>query len=285
LIGAVFQYTPDTNANFNALNTEVKHNFRNGVLVDFLYTYSKSIDEVSSEGPGYGTNQTYPTVLSTERGPSDYDATHNLRVVGLWDLPIFRNRDDWQGRILGGWEVNGDFQFHSGFPWTPVATNNCNITLGSATICPLRPVAVLHDPKNNSDTNSFLPPVSGSNFPNGSTYYYDVATSGFPAFKRNNERGPRFSQFDFSFVKNFGLPPMKFVGETSKIQLRMNIYNAFNKLNLAPFTFQGQSTTISYGNNCVGSPALCTPIANPAFGVAQYGLAGRVIELEGRFVF
>src|ERR1700693_3815252 len=285
LIGAVFQYTPDTNANFNALNTEVKHNFRNGVLVDFLYTYSKSIDEVSSEGPGYGTNQTYPTVLSTERGPSDYDATHNLRVVGLWDLPIFRNRDDWQGRILGGWEVNGDFQFHSGFPWTPVATNNCNITLGSTTICPLRPVAVLHEPKDNSGTNAFLPPASGSNFPNGSTYYYDVATSGFPAFKRNNERVPRFSQFDFSFVKNFGLPPMKFVGETSKIQLRMNIYNAFNKLNLAPFTFQSNSTTISYGNNCVGKPPLCEPIANPNFGIATSGLAGRVIELEGRFVF
>jgi len=78
---------------------------------------------------------------------------------------------------------------------------------------------------------------------------------------------------------------MKFVGETSKIQLRMNIYNAFNKLNLAPFTFQSNSTTISYGNNCVGKPPLCEPIANPNFGIATSGLAGRVIELEGRFVF
>ncbi len=285
LIGAVFQFTPDINANFNALNTEVKRNFRNGLLVDFLYTYSKSIDEVSAEGPGYGTNQTFPTVLATERGPSDYDATHNVRVVGLWDLPIFRGRNDWQGRILGGWEVNGDFQFHSGFPWTPLATNNCNLTLGAATICPLRPIGVFTSPGNKSDTNAFLPPVSGSNFPNGSTAYYDVTASGFPAFKRNNQRGPRFSQFDFSFVKNFGLPSMKFVGESSKIQLRMNIYNAFNKLNLAPFTFQSQSTTITYGNNCVGTPPVCTPIANPNFGIATSGLAGRVIELEGRFVF
>ncbi|MGA8409459.1 MAG: TonB-dependent receptor [Candidatus Acidiferrales bacterium] len=285
LIGAVFQFTPDTNANFNALNTEVKRNFRNGLLIDFLYTYSKSIDEVSAEGPGYGTNQTYPTVLSTERGPSDYDATHNLRIVGLYDLPIFRGRTDWKGNILGGWEVNGDFQFHSGFPWTPVATNNCNLTLGSATICPLRPIGVLTAPGDKHDTNAFLPPASGSNFPDSGTAYYDVTASGPPAFNRNNERGPRFSQFDFSFVKNFGLPAMRFVGESSKIQLRMNVYNAFNKLNLSPFTFQSNSTTITYGNNCSGTPVVCTPAPNPNFGIATNGLAGRTVELEGRFVF
>lgn len=285
LIGAVFQFTPDTNADYNALLTEVKRNFHNGLLMDFQYTYSKSIDEVSSEGPGYGTNQTYPTDLATERGPSDFDATHNLRVVGLYDLPIFRGRTDWEGNVLGGWEVSGDFQFHSGFPWTPVATNNCNLVLGAATICPLRPIGILATPGDNHDTNAFLPPASGSNFPNGSTAYYDVTASGFPAFNRNHERGPRFSQFDFSFVKNFGLPATKFTGESSKIQLRMSVYNLFNKLNLAPFTFQGQSTTVAYGNNCTGSPAVCTPIANPNFGIATAGLAGRTVELEGRFVF
>lgn len=78
---------------------------------------------------------------------------------------------------------------------------------------------------------------------------------------------------------------MKFIGESSEIQLRMNVYNLFNKLNLAHFTFQSQSTTVGYGNNCTGSPAVCTPIANPNFGIATTGLAGRTVELEGRFVF
>jgi hypothetical protein len=41
---------------------------------------------------------------------------------------------------------------------------------------------------------------------------------------------------------------------------------------------------ISYGNNCVGSPPLCTLIANPNFGIPTSELTGRVIELEGRFV-
>lgn len=286
LIGAVFQFTPDTNANYNALLTELKKTFKNGFLIDAQYTYSKSIDEISAEGPGYDTNQTFPTDLATERGPSDYDATHNFRIVGLYDLPIFRNQSNWQGRILGGWEINGDFQFHSGFPWTPVAVNNCNVTLGAATICPFRPIGVYTQQNNNHDSNAFLPDGLDNNFPGGSTTYFNVTSGGFPAFNRNAERGPRFSQFDFSFVKSFGLPSMKFVGESSKIQLRMNVYNAFNKLNLAPFTFQSQSTTVAYGNtSCTGTPAVCVPIANPNFGIATLGLAGRVVELEGRYVF
>jgi len=284
-ISAPFEFIPGANANFNALNTEVKRNFRKGFLVDFLYTYSKSIDIVSSEGPGFNTNPTYPLDLRTERGPSDYDATHNLRLYGLWDLPIFRDRHDFMGNVLGGWELNGDFQFHSGFPWTPVASNNCFV-LGVQFLCPVRPDSYAGGAGNNSSTDTFLPPHT-NNFPNGSTSYFGTTgpIPSFPGIGRNSFRGPRFSQFDFSFVKNFGLPPAKFIGENSKIQLRMNIFNAFNKLNLAPFTFDSPSTVVTYYNNCVGSPPVCTPVANPNFGYATTGLAGRVIELQGRFVF
>lgn len=278
-ISAPFRFIPGANANFNALNTEVKRNFRNGLLLDVLYTYSKSIDIVSEEGPGFNTNPTYPTDMHTERGPSDFDATHNFRAVGLWDLPIYRNRHDLAGNLLGGWEINGDFQFHSGFPWTPVASNNC-FTLGVQFLCPVRPTAYTGAAGDNASTDAFLP-LQKNNFPNGSTSYFTTTAPipSFPGIGRNSFRGPRFSQFDFSFVKNFGLPSGKFIGENSKIQLRMNIFNAFNKLNLAPFTFDSPSTVITYFNNGT------TPAANPNFGVATLGLAGRVIELEGRFVF
>jgi len=280
LISAPFEFIPGANANFNALNVDAKRTFRSGFLVDFLYTYSKSIDIVSAEGPGFNTNPTYPLDLNTERGPSDYDATHNLRVYGLWDLPIFRDRHDFAGRVLGGWEINGDFQFHSGFPWTPVASNNC-FTLGVQFLCPVRPTAYAGGAGDDSTTDAFLPP-NPNNFPNGSTSYFttDAPIPSFPGIGRNSFRGPRFSQFDFSFVKSFGLPSARLIGENSKIQLRMNLYNAFNKLNLAPFTFDSASTVITYFNSSAGVPQ-----ANPNFGYATSGLAGRVMELQGRFVF
>ena len=71
---------------------------------------------------------------------------------------------------------------------------------------------------------------------------------------------------------------MGFIGEGAKIQLRMTAYNAFNKLNLAPFSFGSTSTTIT---SCCGS----APVANPLFGTATAGLAGRVLELQARFSF
>ncbi len=279
LIGAVFNFTPDTTANYNALVTELEHRFGHGFQATVNYTYSKSLDEVSAEGPGFVTNQTYPVDDSTEYGPSDYDATHYFRAWGIWDLPVFRARHDWIGRIAGGWELNPIFEFHSGFPWTPVSSNDCMLVLGAATICPIRPIGYLGDAGSNSATSAFLPPTA-SNFPNGATSYFNVNGFGFPGVGRNSFRGPRFSSLDFSAAKNFGLPTLPFFGEGARIELRANFYNALNKLNLAPFTFGSTSTTISYGNNSSGVP---TP--NPLFGTASTGLAGRVVELQARLSF
>ncbi len=287
-INNVFTFVPDVNANFNALNTQLEHRFSHGFSISALYTYSKSIDDLSFEGPGFVTNQTFPTNLAEERGPSDYDMTNNFRVVGLWDLPILRNRHDLVGNLFGGWQLNGDFQYHSGFPWTPVADNTCPV-IGTNGLCPIRPIGYAGGAGTSQSTSSFVAP-SSSNFPKGGTNYFTLATSTTPdvipepGIGRNTFRGPRFSQFDFSMMKQFGLPKMRFVGEGSKIELRINVFNAFNKLNLQPFVFGSSSTVVSFGNTTNAS-GQTVPVPNPQFGLATGGLAGRVVELSGRFRF
>ena len=284
-VNQVFNFTPDTNSSFNALNSQLEHRFHHGVSTNIQYTYSKSIDQISAEGPGFVTNQTYPINDHTERGPSDYDATHNFRAYAVWDLPIFRTRKDFLGKMVGGWQLNGIYQFHSGFPWTPVASNLCPV-LGATSLCPVRPIAYNGGAANNYDTSAFLPPTSG-NFPamaTGTTIpYFTLQTTGTtpapPGIGRNTFRGPRYQDVDLTVAKEFGLPTMKFIGEGAKIQLRMTAYNAFNKLNLAPFSFGSTSTTISSNNN--GG----TPLPNPLFGTATSGLAGRVLELQVRLSF
>jgi len=287
----VFTPTPDTTANFNALNTQLEHRFRHGLTANVMYTYSKSIDEISAEGPGFTTNQTFPISNATEYGPSDYDATHNLRVFGVWELPIARDQKTILGKIVGGWELNGIYQFHSGFPWTPVASNLCPV-LGATSLCPVRPISYNGGAGDNHDTNAFLPPTS-SNFPaisvaNAVNPYFTLQTTGttpdFPGIGRNGFRGPRFNDIDLGIAKQFGLPSMKFFGENAGIELRMNLYNAFNKLNLAPFTFGSTSTVISSSQTTTANGAI-VPLANPLFGTATAGLAGRVVELQARFRF
>ena len=282
-INNVYTFTPDTDANFNALNMQLEHRFTHGFLANVLYTYSKSIDQLSSEGPGFGTNQTFPTDQKTEFGPSDFNATNYLRIYGLWDLPILRGRHDFAGKVLGGWQLNGTFLFHSGFPWTPVTNNVCPV-IGSGNVCPIRPLGFSGGAGSSDSNTSFIKP-STSNFPNGSTSYFTLPTNlapdqiPFPGIGRNSFSGPRYSGFDFSLAKQFGLPRLPVLGESSKIELRMNAYNAFNKLNVAPFTFGSSSTVISY---CCGSG---TPQANPQFGIGTNGLSGRVLELQGRLTF
>jgi len=284
-LNQIFDFTPDTNTSFNALTAQGEHRFRHGVSANIQYTWSKSLDQLSAEGPGFVTNQTYPIDDRTERGPSDYDATHNFRAYGVWDLPIFSTRNDFMGRVLGGWELNGIYQFHSGFPWTPVADNVCPV-IGASSLCPLRPIAYNGGAGDNHDTSAFLPPIS-SNFPaitSGTNPYFTLQTSGttpdFPGIGRNSFRGPRYQDIDLSILKNFRLPTMKVIGEGANIQLRMTAYNAFNKLNLAPFSFGSTSTIISYYNSSPGVPA-----AQQLFGTATTGLAGRVVELQARFSF
>jgi hypothetical protein len=65
--------------------------------------------------------------------------------------------------------------------------------------------------------------------------------------------------------KKTGLPA--FMGEGSFLELRANVFNAFNNLNLNPFRF------------------FAPLIEDQNFGRADRGLAGRVIELQGRLNF
>src|SRR2546425_12339329 len=101
---AVFIPTSDVNSNYNSLNMRLRRQFDRGFLFDFYYRYSKSIDQLSSEGPGAQTNQTDPARPQNEHGPSDFDTKHYVSVFGLWDLPVFRTRADWIGRAFGGWQ-------------------------------------------------------------------------------------------------------------------------------------------------------------------------------------
>jgi hypothetical protein len=279
---AVYLPTSDVNSNFNALNARLRRQFNHGVLFDVQYRYSKSIDQLSNEGPGAQTNQTDPAHPQTEHGPSDFDSKHYISFTTLWDLPLFRSRTDWAGKLLGGWQINGILSAHTGFPWTPTTCVIQSVPITNAfNICPTRPTALLQQPGRDTSNSVFLVPDSNfpgivhsgncdpKNGPLGGLPYFDICHPGTPGIGRNSFRGPNYFGLDFSVMKQFGLPSMKVVGENAKIELRGNFFNAFNKLNLQPINFNSDQNRIE----------------NSRFGQSPGGLAGRVIEFQARFVF
>jgi hypothetical protein len=265
---AVYIPTPDVNANYNALNARLSRRFSRGYQFDAIYRWAKSIDTLSNEGPGAVTNQTFPQDLRQERGPSDYDVKHSLTVSGLWDLPIFRGRNDVFGKALGGWQINGILTAHTGFPWTP-HTGQCVRSPGSQDfICPSRPTHYFGGALSDTSNDAFIRP--GGNFPGGGLKYFDPNNPGgllIPGIGRNSFRGPKYFAVDLSVAKRTGLPSFLHLREGAFLEIKANFFNAFNSLNLVPFGF-------------------FTPtVDDQNFGRAEKALAGRVVEFQGRFSF
>jgi hypothetical protein len=258
---AVYFPLPDINTNYHGSNFRLGREFSDGFRFDATYRFSKSIDAGSGEFGG-ATNQTYPIDLGSERGPSDFDARHYLVLSGLWDLPFFSNRNDWLGFLLGGWQFNGIFTGHSGFPWTPKTGRALSIPA----LAPTRPTGFLGQPLSERSDEAFMRP--GGNFPGGGRLYFDIENQGPPGIGRNSFRGPSYSSADFSLVKQFTLS--KVLGEQGGLEIRANFFNAFNSLNLEAFSFSSPGTFVE---------------DDFFFGRSERGLAGRVIELQARFDF
>ncbi len=264
----VFFVQPDVNANFNALNARLERRFSHGFQFNANYRWAKSMDTLSYEGPGFVTNQTFPQDLSTERGPSDYDVRHYFVVSGLWDLPIFRTRNDFIGKVFGGWQLSSIVTRNTGFPWTPVTNRPALITPGGRRLSPIRPISYLGGALDDSSDESFIRP--GGNFPGGGEKFFVITGAAQrPGIGRNSFRGPQYFSVDLSVGKQTGLPTFLGLGEEAKLDIRFNFFNAFNQLNLQHIQFGSAGALIE----------------NPNFGRSPAGLAGRVVEFQARFSF
>ncbi|MGA3043829.1 MAG: TonB-dependent receptor, partial [Bryobacteraceae bacterium] len=270
----------DSNESYNALNTQLRRNMRNGVAMSFVYTYSKGLDQVSNgDLADSNANQTNPAKNSTEWGPADYDARHRIVATALWNVPKVHLSNKAASALVNGWQANGTYTWHTGFPYTPVTYNlsTSAYVLGSGVVSPTRPLQYYGGVVNGCSDNLFM---NGSDFPNrgtggtaGGTNYFNTTPPAnshayMPGIGRNSFRGPCYQDVDISAAKEFAYD----LGDHhTMLRFQANMYNAFNILQLEPIT---------NGNANPGAN-----INNQYFGYAQGADAGRVIEFLARFQF
>jgi hypothetical protein len=260
----------DGESTYNALLTRVTRRFAQGYLLNVEYRLSRSEDTCSADA----CRQSYPFDLETERGPSDFDVTHALKMFGTWDLPIFRDRTDAIGKLAGGWQISGILTANSGFPWTPIVGGGlCQAVVAGGGVCPLRPVA--YSGGASDDTSNDVFRQQYGQFPGGPLQYFTPPPAGSfdrpppPGVGRNSFRGPGYFAVDATLTKRFGLPRIRGLSDAAGIEIRTNAYNLLNTLNLSPFAFDSASTRID----------------NPDFGRATSALSGRVVEFQARLSF
>jgi len=272
----------DSNANYNALNVQLNKNFHKGYQLSAIYSYAKSLDQVSN---GYGANslanQTNPADNRTEYGPSDFDLRHRVTVSGLWDIP--GTRGERALKILtNGWQVNAIYTFHTGFPFTPVVINLASnpYVPTAATISPARPYAYL---------GGFQASCTNGNYINGNdvrnTRFITTPPAGVtyrPGIGRNSFSGPCYTDTDLSVARE---QRFDFRDHPLTLRFQANLFNAFNSLNLLPFVNGNADASAQVVGQDPTNASDASARALSNFGKPTGADAGRQIEFFARLFF
>jgi Carboxypeptidase regulatory-like domain/TonB dependent receptor len=279
VFGSYFAQT-DSGQTYNALNAQLRQTMRHGLAASLVYTYAKSLDQVSNgDLANSNGNQTNPANNASEWGPSDYDVKHRVSATVLWDAPHAHIENKFASALVNGWQANGIFTWYTGFPYTPVTFNLATSAFvpGSGVVSPTRPLAYFGGAKSGCSNELF---TNGSDFPDrgadgsqGGENYFDTNPPAntqhyVPGIGRNSFRGPCYHNIDLGVAKQFGYD---FGDHHTLLRLSANMFNAFNILQLSPFT------------NGNANPA--ANVNNQYFGIAQSADSGRVVELSARFEF
>ncbi|PYX82378.1 MAG: TonB-dependent receptor [Acidobacteria bacterium] len=229
-IGSILQLTTEGTSNYNALQSVFKVRSWYGLTSQFAYTWSHALDQVS-EYRGVKA----PLNLDDFYGNGDYDTRHNFTTYVTYDIP---GSSHGPKILTHGWQLNSLLSFHSGQPFDEVRPGS-NL-IGD-------PFAGISHRFNKAgvtwiNTAAFCTP-SLTCLPNNPIG--DV--------RRNQYYGPGFADVDLSVFKNIPIT------ERLKMQLRAEMYNLFNRINLVS------------GPGSVGSNGLVSDTIGDANGAPGIG--------------
>ena len=101
-------------SDYHSFQLNARKNWDNGDLIDFNYTFSKSIDLTSSaERVGYSTGViANPWEPGLSRAVSDFDTTHQFAASAVYSLPFgsgrryMTNANGLMNALFGGWQLS-----------------------------------------------------------------------------------------------------------------------------------------------------------------------------------
>lgn len=223
--------TNSTNSTYHAGQVSVSRQFASGLGFLASYTYSKTLDYVSSlnlsgSAPrlvsGENDLAQNPFDLAAEHGPSLFDARHRLAVSAMYELPRLQTSGHVARAILDGWQINGIALLSSATPFT--IYDSANVALqGShpeiSGFSEARP-DVVGDPNAGPHTPEQW--ISPSAFRR-----LDPLTEAgqFGNAGRNIARGPAYGSLDVGLNKTFLL------AENVSLQFRAESFNVTNHPN------------------------------------------------------
>ncbi len=254
------------NSSYNALETSLRKRFGHGISFLASYTYSKSIDDVSSfnitgsaSQPVAGENDLAqnPFDLAAERGRSMFDSRHRLVLSYQWRVPFWRQAHTWYQHALGNWQFNGIFTAQSGTPFTVFDSTDVSLQ-GSAP-----EISGFSSNRPNLVGNPNNGPRTPQEWFNTAAFQRITPDPNSPVQQFGNEgrnvvQGPGYTNWDFAAVKDIRLM------EGKELQFRSELFNFLNHTNLRLPN---------------------SDISSPTFGQIHSDLGPRVIQVALKLLF
>ena len=216
-LGIINLTTNAASSTYNALQASLTKRLSRNFSAGLHYTWSTFIDDVTDVLPASTSdfNRSQNSFdRHADRGRSGYDRPHRLTGNFVYELPFYQHQTGSTGKVFGGWQLNSFFTLQSGAPFTvtvgsdptgsgnPIRPNlNTNLDLSSMTIREILAAG---------GANLFLEPSREQR----------VGNAG-----RNILRSDGLNLVDFGIIKNTRL------SENVRIQLRADMFNAFNSRN------------------------------------------------------
>ena len=210
--GVINEIETNGNANYNSLQTVLKVRQWHRFTGQFTYTWAHGLDDMTQYR---GTLPQDSFNLKADYGNMDYDTRQRFSAQLNYELP---NASRYK-LLLNGWTLNGLVVFSTGQPFTVFSSAD---TTGTAE----------GEQRANQIGNPFAG-VSHAFNANGVTWinpaaFMDPAPGTFGTSPRNGYYGPGYASVDFSVVKNTKIT------ERISTQFRIEMFNLFNRTNLAP---------------------------------------------------
>jgi len=219
------------NSAYNAMEASMRKRFSHGLSFLLSYTWSKTIDDVSSFNitgsaakPVAGENDLAqnPFDLAAERGLSLFDARNRFVASYEWALPFWNHPGNWYQTAFGGWQLGGIATLMSGTPFTVFDSNDVSAQ-GSAP-----EITGFSAQRPNLVGNPNNGPRKASAWVNAGAFQRldPTANAGqFGTEGRNVNIGPAYADWDLAALKNFK------VTESKQFQFRTEFFNVLNRAN------------------------------------------------------
>ena len=217
-----------TNSNYNALQTTLRKRLGHGLAFLVSYTYSKTLDDVSSfnitgSAPtlvaGENDLAQNPWDLRAEYGRSLFDARQRLVFSYQWELPFWKHSQTWYQRALGNWELNGIVSASTGTPFTVYDSSDPSLQGQSPEIS-----GFVGD-RPNLVGNPNDGPKTASEWFNTGAFQQNTQLGTFGNAGRNIVQAAGVSEWDCGVSKNFRL------AESATLQFRGEFFNFLNRVN------------------------------------------------------